>query len=1171
MKKALVWIAVLLVCLAGTALAAGLALDQSGTVRLALGESLTVHVTSIPEGETVRFSSTYSGVAKVDAGGTVTALKEGTTTIKAVTSKWKSASFTVKVYDPAKPTKLILDQGGTAQVNIGAQLQLTHAVTPATADKAVKYASSNKAVAEVSETGLVTGKKEGTVTVTVTSKKVTSVKAAIKIKVVDPYKPTQMTLGQTGTVVVNVETNLQITHTMAPATADTAVKYATSNKAVVSIDESGLASAHKEGTVTVTVTSRKNPNVKASFKIKVVDPYKPTKMTLDPGGAAQVNIGTPLQITHTMAPATADTAVKYASSNKAIAEVSETGLVAGKKEGTVTVTVTSRRNPHVKATLKVKVVDPFKPTKMTLDRTGTVTVNIDTNLQITHTMIPATAETAVRYSSYNKAVATVDENGLVTAHKEGTTTVTVTSRRNPSVTASVKIKVVDPYKPARIILEQTGTAQVNIGAPLQIGHRVEPATADKTVKYASGNKAVAEVSETGLVTGKKEGTVTVTLTSKRNPYVSATLKVKVVDPAKPTKMALGQTGTVSLVFGETLQLTHTMTPATADKAVKYSSYNKAVASVDENGLVSANKEGATTITVTSKKNPYVSATVKIKVVDPYKPDKLTLTPSGTADLFLGDTLTVAVSVYPSTADGSARFASSAPSVASVDEYGVVTPKKEGTATITATSKKVSSKKASVKIRVLDPTKPASIKLTPSGTIPMDVGTDKALTYTLAPETAVSEVTYSTKNSKVAKVSADGVITAVGEGTTTITARTKVSGRTDTVQVKVTDPRKPTSVKIPGERAYTIGTYDTVQLSTAIQPATAAEAKITWKSSNGSVASVTSSGKVTGLTAGTAYISASSAGKSDKIKVTVKKGGMPTGVNIAGALSYHLKVGQAQNLSASFEPSTAFGGLTWESTNPMVASVDQQGHVTAIRPGKAAILAKSDRNGVTGKVTVAVTSDDPKVQNQLPLAGLVIGIDPGHQVKGDTAKEPIAPGSSKTKVKVTDGTRGNWTHASEYNVNLLVGLKLRDKLTALGAEVYMTRTTNYVNLSNIQRAQMMNDAGCDLVLRLHCNGSDNSYDSGIYIYAPAAGAISSPSHQAALVILSSMKSATGVSRGSASTTSTYTGLNWSTVPSVLIEMGYMSNYTEDYRLSDPAYQEKLADGMVSGIRTYFNRD
>ena len=107
-----------------------------------------------------------------------------------------------------------------------------------------------------------------------------------------------------------------------------------------------------------------------------------------------------------------------------------------------------------------------------------------------------------------------------------------------------------------------------------------------------------------------------------------------------------------------------------------------------------------------------------------------------------------------------------------------------------------------------------------------------------------------------------------------------------------------------------------------------------------------------------------------------------------------------------------------------------------------------------------------------LEGLIIGIDPGHQEKGNSEKEAIAPGSKEKKAKVSSGTQGVSTRVPEYIVNLDVSLMLRDALEAEGAQVIMTRETNDVDISNQERAIMMNEVGADLVLRIHCNGSVN---------------------------------------------------------------------------------------------------
>ena len=207
---------------------------------------------------------------------------------------------------------------------------------------------------------------------------------------------------------------------------------------------------------------------------------------------------------------------------------------------------------------------------------------------------------------------------------------------------------------------------------------------------------------------------------------------------------------------------------------------------------------------------------------------------------------------------------------------------------------------------------------------------------------------------------------------------------------------------------------------------------------------------------------------------------------------------------------------------------------------------------------------PMPVDTLRLSGVKIGIDPGHQLKQNSEKEAIAPGSSETKPKVSSGTAGVRTGVAEYQVNLDVSLQLRDALEDLGCTVYMTRETNDVNISNQERAIMMNDYGVDLVLRIHCNGAENAGANGIGLYVNATGGIAEDSYAAAEAILPAMTAATGARADGIFRRDTYTGLNWSTVPCILVEMGYMSNPEEDVKLNDPDYQQKLVQGMVGGV-------
>ncbi len=245
-------------------------------------------------------------------------------------------------------------------------------------------------------------------------------------------------------------------------------------------------------------------------------------------------------------------------------------------------------------------------------------------------------------------------------------------------------------------------------------------------------------------------------------------------------------------------------------------------------------------------------------------------------------------------------------------------------------------------------------------------------------------------------------------------------------------------------------------------------------------------------------------------------------------------------------------------NPMGQAAEEDGMVlTAIEDRRPLVHADRIREAMARK--------------ELPLTGVRIGIDPGHQGKGNNDREPVAPGSSETKLKVSSGTQGVKTRVPEYVVNLDVSFQLKEALEALGAEVFLTRDTHEIDISNIERAQMMNEIGVDLVLRIHCNGSENQSVHGMSLFVKSTGEGAEESYLASEKLLPAMVEATGARSIGIFERDTYSGLNWSTVPSILVEMGFMSNPEEDELLNDPAYQEKLVVGMVQGIADYMGRE
>ncbi len=208
-------------------------------------------------------------------------------------------------------------------------------------------------------------------------------------------------------------------------------------------------------------------------------------------------------------------------------------------------------------------------------------------------------------------------------------------------------------------------------------------------------------------------------------------------------------------------------------------------------------------------------------------------------------------------------------------------------------------------------------------------------------------------------------------------------------------------------------------------------------------------------------------------------------------------------------------------------------------------------------------------------GHIIGIDPGHQSESVdmSALEPNGPGSSEMKAKCTSGTQGTYSGVPEYQLNLEVSLQLKDELEQRGYQVVMTRTDNETAISNMERAQYAAAQGAEIYVRIHANGDDSHTASGALTMSPSQNNPYIPqlfeqSDRLSRCIIDSYCAATGFQNLGIQYTDTMTGINWSTVPVTILEMGFMTSQNDDLKMNDTEFQKTMVQGIANGIDSYF---
>ena len=919
------------------------------SVSLYANETTTLVATVYPVtavNKKVTWSSSNTSVATVSSTGVVTAKSVGSATITATTTDGTNKTATCQVSVYATPATGISLNKTSATLKVNETVTLSATVTPTSAtNRKVSWKSSDESVATVSSTGVVTAKSIGNANITATTTDGTNISATCKVSVVET-PATGISLNKTAATLKANQT-VSLTATVTPSTAtNKKVSWKSSDESVAAVSSDGVVTAFKVGTTNITATTTDGTNLSATCQV-TVEATLATGISLNKK-AVTLEVDDNETLTVTVTPSDASNKkVNWKSSNTSVATVSSTGVVTAKAVGTANITATTTDGTSLSATCKV-TVEPTLVTSLSLNR-SVATLKTNETITLIANVFPTAAQNrTVTWSSSDTSVATVSSEGVVTALKVGTATITATTTDGSNLTATCKVTVVET--PATGISLNKTTASLKATETVTLTATVTPSTTtNKAVTWKSSDETIATVSN-GVVTAHKVGTADITATTTDGSNLSATCKVTVVATAA-TGISLNKT-TASLKANETVTLTATVTPSTAtNKSVIWSSSNTSVATVSSTGVVTAKAVGTATITATTTDGSNKTATCQVTVVEtPATGISLNKT---TASLKATETVTLTATIKPSTATNkNVTWKSSNTSVATVSSTGVVTAKAVGTATITATTADGSNLSATCKVTVVE-TPVTGITLNKT-TASLKANETVTLTATVTPSTATNKsVTWSSSNTSVATVSSTGVVTAKAVGTATITATT-ADGSNLSATCKVTVVETPATGISLNKTTASLKATETVTLTATVTPSTTTNKSVIWTSSDETVATV-KDGVVTAHKVGTANIIVTTTDGSNlsaTCKVTVVET-LATGISLDKTTAT-LKASEIVTLTATVTPSTATNkNVTWSSSNETVATV-KDGVVTAHKVGTATIIATTaDGSNLTATCQVTV--------------------------------------------------------------------------------------------------------------------------------------------------------------------------------------------------------------------------
>ncbi len=695
--------------------------------------------------------------------------------------------------------------------------------------------------------------------------------------------------------------------------------------------------------------------------------------------------------------------ITYSSESAKIATVSEDGAVTAVAKGKTRIVATLTQNGKQvrRASLEVTVVRPV--TKVTLSRKNMPILEPDdpslADLQLTGlgsdpvilliagrsvslsaVCSPEDASNRkVSFSSSDVGVAKIQDGNRLRGVEKGECQLTVASVQNPEVQELFHVVVIEPVKKVQI---KAPGKTVFAGEQMELNAVCTPDTASiRKVVWKSTKPSVATVDENGLVTGLAKGETTIEARTTDGTDIAGTIKLTVaqkvtevslkrdglvvLEPDDPTLGDLQLTGLGSnpvlvVLAGRSINLSGTCKPDNANnRQISYTSSDAGIAKVEGNRLRGVEK-GECELTVASVQNPEVQELFHVVVIEPVK--KVTVeAPSKT--VFAGEQMELNAVITPNTASiQKVTWKSNKPSVATVDENGLVSGLAKGEATIEARTTDGTNIAGSIRLTVAQQVTETTLK---QEEVTVSTGRSVRLEATVLPKEANNKkLTWSSSDETIATVGKDGTVTGRKAGICVVTCVSESNPMVSaSAAVQVVQPVTKITFNQNGTLTFPIRTSQ--QLSWNVEPYDASIKDVTFKSNHPDIATVDENGLVTGIKRGEVTITATAVDgskRSANIRVVITQ--PVEGVTLSQQM-YYVQRGRSKNIRATVLPKNANNQkVYWEIDDNGIASVRSSGtstgQVTGLWDGISTITAITDDGGYTASAQIMVADFDAAI-------------------------------------------------------------------------------------------------------------------------------------------------------------------------------------------------------------------